>query len=102
VLAGQRGRDRDAFALAIVGILALTPLLEIHYLAALVIVVALYRPRLSAAWLVPLLMWGAPEPNNGSGVQRVHVLIVVAVTLALALSDWRPRALARAPQPETA
>ena len=32
---GRRGRDRDAFALTIVAVLALTPLLEMHYLAAL-------------------------------------------------------------------
>jgi hypothetical protein len=93
--AGRRGRDRDAFALAIVGILALTPLLEIHYLAALAVVVALYSRRLSVAWFLPLLMWGAPEPNNGSGVQRVHILLVVAVTLFFLLSEWRPRLLGR-------
>jgi len=91
LLAGRRGRDRDAFALAIVGILALTPLLETHYFAALLVVVALYRPRLSVAWFLPLLMWGAPEPNNGSGLQRVHVLLVVVLTLVFVLKDWRPR-----------
>ena len=90
LLAGRRGRDRDAFALAIVGILALTPLLETHYFAALLVVVALYRPRLSVAWFLPLLMWGAPEPNNGSGLQRVHVLLVVVLTLVFVLKDWRP------------
>jgi alpha-1,2-mannosyltransferase len=100
--AGRRGRDRDAFALATLGILAFTPLLEIHYFVLLLAVVALYRPRLSAAWLVPLLMWGAPEPNNGSGLQRVHVLLVVAAALVFALSEWRPRVLGRALRPETA
>jgi Glycosyltransferase family 87 len=100
--AGRRGRDRDAFALAIVGILALTPLLEIHYLAALAVIVALYYRRLSVAWLLPLLLWGAPEPNNGSGLQRVHVLLVVAATLVFVLSEWRPRLLARVLRLETA
>jgi hypothetical protein len=90
-LAGRRHRDRDAFALAIVAILALTPLLEIHYFAFLFVVIALYRDRLSAAWLVPLLMWGAPEKNNGSGSARVHVLLVAAAVLALVLTHWRPR-----------
>lgn len=93
---GRRGRDRDAFAVAIVGVLALTPLLEIHYFAALLVVLALYRRRFEAAWIVPLLIWGAPEANNGSGPQRVHVILVVAVTLLFAFSDWRPRLLRRA------
>jgi alpha-1,2-mannosyltransferase len=98
-VAGRRGLDRNAFALAILGILVFTPLLEIHYLALLLVVVALYRDRLSAAWLVPLLMWGAPEKNNGSGLARVHVLLVVAAVLVLTFSEWRrqrPRVLARA------
>jgi len=94
-VAGRSGRDRDAFALAIVAILVFTPLLEMHYLAVLLVFVALFRKRLSAAWLVPLLIWGAPEPNNGSGLARVQVFLVVAATVALALSDWRPGAFAR-------
>jgi hypothetical protein len=99
VAAAHGGRDRDAFALVILSILVLTPLLEIHYLAALVVVVALYRPRLSAAWLVALLMWGAPEPNNGSGVHRVHVMLIVAAVVALAMSEWRPRDVLRGLRP---
>ena len=93
--AGRRGRERDAFALAIVAILVLTPLLEMHYFALLLVVVALYRDRLSAAWVVPLLMWGAPESNNGSSFHRVHVLLIAAVVVALVFSDRRPRALGR-------
>jgi alpha-1,2-mannosyltransferase len=104
-VAGRRGLDRNAFALAILGILVFTPLLEIHYLALLLVVVALYRDRLSAAWLVPLLMWGAPEKNNGSGFARAQVLLVVAALLVLVFSEWRPhrpRVLARVRRLETA
>jgi hypothetical protein len=100
--AGRRGRDRDAFALAIIGILAFTPLLEIHYFAALVVIVALYSRRLSVAWFLPLLMWGAPEPNNGSGLARVHVVLVVVATLVFVLSEWKPRRLGRMLRPEAA
>ena len=60
--AGRRGRDRDAFALALLAILAFSPLLEIHYLALLLVIVALYRERLSAAWIVPV----APLGSSGS------------------------------------
>jgi hypothetical protein len=95
VAVGRRGRERDAFALAILAILVFTPLLEMHYFALLLVVVALYRDRLSVAWVVPLLIWGAPESNNGSGLQRVHVLLVAAAVVALVLSDRRPRGLGR-------
>jgi hypothetical protein len=102
VAAGRRGRDRDAFALAVLGILVLTPLLEMHYLAALLVLVALYRKRFGLAWLLPLLIWGAPEPNNGSGLARVQVFLVVAVTLALISGDWRPPAALQAFRPRHA
>jgi hypothetical protein len=102
LLAGLRGRDRDAFALTIIAVLVFSPLLEIHYLALLLVVVALYRSRLSAAWIAPLFIWGASEANNGSGFNRVHVFVVVVAILALAMSEWRPRLLTRALRPETA
>jgi glycosyl transferase family 87 len=85
--AGRRGRERDAFALAIVATLVLTPLLELHYLAALLVVVALARPQLGVAWVAPLLIWGAPATVAGSTIQVVHVLVVAAAVVALALSD---------------
>ena len=101
-VAGRRGRDRDAFALVILAMLVFTPLLEIHYFAVLLVVVALYRPRFGAAWLAPLLIWGATEANNGTGLNRVHVFVVVAATLVLAMSDWRPKLPSRGLRPEAA
>ena len=95
---GRHGRDRDAFALAIVSVLVLTPLLEMHYLAALLVIVALYRPRLGLAWFAPLLIWGFPATVAGSAFRVGLVLLVAAVTVGLALSNWRPRMLGRVPQ----
>jgi glycosyl transferase family 87 len=92
VAAGRRGRDRDAFALSIVAILALSPLLEMHYLAVLLVVVALYRRTLGLAWALPLLFWGAPATTAGSPAQVVHVLAVVVATLVIAYPDWHPQA----------
>jgi predicted metal-binding membrane protein len=100
-VAGRFGRDRDAFALAILAVLVLTPLLEIHYLGALLVVVALYRRRFTLAWLAPLLIWGAPATVAGSPIQVAHVLVAVCITCALALKDWEPRLLTRALHPET-
>ena len=99
---GRRGRDRDAFALSIVAVLVLSPLLEMHYLAVVLVVVALYRQQFGLVWAVPLLIWGAPATVAGSTAQVVHVLAVVAATVAVALWDWRPKALVRALRPGTA
>jgi hypothetical protein len=88
---GRRGRDRDGYVLTILAALVLTPLLELHYFAALLIVVALYRRRFGVAWVVPLLFWGAPATVAGSSIQVVHALVVAAVTVALAVSDWPSR-----------
>jgi alpha-1,2-mannosyltransferase len=92
VAAGRRGRDRDAFALSIVAILALSPLLEMHYLAVLLVVVAVYRQRFGLAWAMPLLFWGAPATTAGSPAQVVHVLAVVVLTFAVAYREWEPQA----------
>ena len=70
-----------------------------HYLALLLVVVALYRRRLGLAWAVPLLFWGAPATTAGSPAQVMHVLAVMAATLAVAYWGWEPHALARALRP---
>jgi hypothetical protein len=97
-MAARSGHDRDAFALSIVAILVLSPLLEMHYLAALLIVVALYRKNLGVAWAAPLMFWGAHATVAGSTIQVVHVLAVAGATVAVVLWDWRPQALVRALQ----
>jgi alpha-1,2-mannosyltransferase len=99
LLAGRRRRDQDAFALTLVAVLVLSPLLEMHYLALLLAVVGLYRRTFGLAWAVPLLIWGAPATIAGSPAQVVHVLAVVAATLAVAYWDWEPQALSRALRP---
>jgi hypothetical protein len=97
---GRRGRGRDAFACAIVTILVFTPLLEMHYFAALLVIVALYQRQFGLAWVAPLLIWGAPATVAGSAIQVVHVLVVVAATVALAVVGWSPQKLARGLKPE--
>jgi hypothetical protein len=100
--AGRQGRDRDAFALAIVAVLVLTPLVEMHYFGLLLVVVSLYRRRLSLAWVAPLLFWGASAANVATPIQLLHVLLVATATVLLAMSDWRPKWLGRVLHPATA
>jgi hypothetical protein len=92
---GRRDRDRDAFAIAILATLVLSPLLEMHYLAALLVVVALYHRTFSLPWVAPLLIWGAPGSGPGSTIQTVHILLAVAIAVAVTLYDRQPKFLSR-------
>jgi Glycosyltransferase family 87 len=98
-IVGRRRRDRDAFALAILAILVLSPLLEMHYVSLLLVVVALYQRRFGIAWVIPLLIWGAPANAAGPPIQVVHVLALVAATYAAAYWNWQPQTLVRALRP---
>jgi hypothetical protein len=91
LVAGRRNRDRDAFALSLVAILVLSPLLEMHYFALLLVVIALYRRTLGVVWALPLLIWGAPAENTASLVQIGHVLAVAAATVAVVLAAQDPQ-----------
>lgn len=95
LLAGRRGRERDAFALSLVAMLVLSPLFEMHYLVLLLVVIALYRQTFGLAWAVPLLAWGTPANVSGSAGHVVQVLVVVAATCAVAYWDWKPWLLLR-------
>jgi alpha-1,2-mannosyltransferase len=91
LVAGRRGREKDAFALSIAAIRVLSPLLEMHYLAALLVVVALYQQRFGLVWALPLLFWGAHATTAGSTLQVAHVLVVLAAIFAFTVGGWRPR-----------
>jgi hypothetical protein len=97
---GRRGRERDAFAISLVSILVLSPLLEMHYIALLLVIVALYRRTFGFVWVVPLFIWGAPASNTASLTQVVHVLVVVTAAVAFAFWAWDPKTLFRAFRPE--
>jgi hypothetical protein len=97
--AGRRLRDRDAFALSLVAVLVLTPLLEMHYLAALLVVVALYQRRFGLAWLAPLLIWGASATMASSTIQVLHVLVATAASIGLAVTGWSWDAPPGSPKP---
>jgi hypothetical protein len=81
---GRRGRDRQAFTLCIAVALLATPIIWLHYFALLVVPLALARPRLSAAWLLPLVLFACP-PTSPSTRQIVLALCVCAALLLVAL-----------------
>ena len=82
IYAGAVKRDeRGALMLAILLMLVASPLLWSHYFALLLIPVALYRPRLSAVWALPLLMWPMPPRQPVFGWEELLAWGVTAAML---------------------
>jgi alpha-1,2-mannosyltransferase len=75
----RRGDERGAFTLALVAVLALTPLVWLHYLTLLAIPLAIYRPRLSGEWAVPWLLWLVELPGWPFEPRRALAFVVVVV-----------------------
>lgn len=86
----RRGDDRGAFTLAVVAILAFTPLVWMHYLTLLAVPLAIYRPRLSAVWAVPWLLWLVELPGWPFEPRRALAFVVVAVLVGRLLTASPP------------
>ena len=74
-----------AFTCAIVATLALSPVVWLHYLVALLVPMAILRPRFSALWLLPVLLWVSPKPGYSEGIQTFGPAIEVAVLVTFLL-----------------
>jgi alpha-1,2-mannosyltransferase len=81
VFARQENGDERAFIVCILTALATTPLLWIHYLVLLLAPLALLRPRLSAVWAVPMLLWLSPHLETARIPSRSIFLLTVMVFL---------------------
>lgn len=83
--------DSVAFSLAILAALTGTPIVWDHYLVLLFVPIALYSPRLSALWFVPLgapiftvlSVVVAPGGPHGSNLAAAHDIWLPVVYLAL-------------------
>lgn len=76
------GGDRRAFVVAVLVSLVATPLLWLHYLLLLYVPIALYRPRLSGLWFVPLLLWLTPSTHS-HGTWKIALALGVLAVVAL-------------------
>jgi len=96
--------DRRSFAVAVIGALAATPLLWLHYFALLLIPIALYRPRLSALWFAPVVLWLTPTTHSHGSLWRIAFALGVAVVVVVGtmVEPRRPRLLGRATRVGTA
>ncbi len=89
-LARKPAGERKAFALVVVAALVASPIVWPHYLALLLVPIALVSPGLSALWLVPLLAYVAPVAQTHDHPWAiVPYLIICAIVACLGLSSGR-------------
>jgi hypothetical protein len=86
VAAGLRHRDTGAFAACVGLMLAASPVIDFHYFALLIVPLAIVQPRLSVAWMLPLLLWVC-EPMGFAGWGSVEWWIAAALIAAPII--WR-------------
>jgi hypothetical protein len=85
-LRAREGDERAAFCLFLVSGLVLSPIVWMHYLAIAAVAFALYRPRLSALWLLPLVFWAVPNMLPRGDLAWLllwHVMLAAALWPAL-------------------
>jgi hypothetical protein len=73
---------RRSLGLAIGAALLLSPIVWRHFFALLLVPMALARPRLDAAWGIPLVFWLVPGSYNGEPWQTAVGLAAFGATLA--------------------
>lgn len=84
VLAGGADGDRRAFILGLGASLLLSPIVWTHYYVLLALPLALTRPRLTRAWLIPLVLWTAPALEAHGSLRLLLTGIGVAVAVSAA------------------
>ena len=66
IFSARRGDDEAAFFLALLSALAFAPTVWLHYLALLVVPIAIYRPRFSGLWAAPYSSGSSPSRDGRS------------------------------------
>jgi hypothetical protein len=80
-------RDRELFTLAVVLMVVASPRVDNHYFALLIVPLAIARPHLSPAWLVPLAFWLCPATGLAGWQVAVAWATVIALTYCLLRND---------------
>src|SRR5262249_56827919 len=89
--------DRRSLAVAVIASLLVTPLVWLHYLLLLFVPIALYRPRLSGLWFMPLVLWVTPTTHSHGTTWRIALALgVVAVVAVRTLGVPGKQSLSRA------
>ncbi len=87
----RRGDDERSFFLAIAAAVALSPIVWLHYLVLLAVPLGIARPRFSAIWLLPIVLWVCPRSGNGVGLEPFLPLVVTGIVVAAIVLRPEPR-----------
>jgi Glycosyltransferase family 87 len=74
---GRRRDDRRSFSFAVLACVVASPIVWLHSFAFLLAPVALFRPRFSALWLLPVVLLAGSGTGNGAPWQTALVLGVM-------------------------
>jgi hypothetical protein len=85
VVYARRADDARSFTCAVAATLALSPIVWLHYLVALLVPLAIARPRFSALWLLPVLLWVSPKPGYADGFVTIFPAVATAILVAVIL-----------------
>jgi hypothetical protein len=88
--------DRQAFVVALAAAFLFSPIVWTHYLALLVVPIAITRRTLTPLWFVPLAMWATTGQSDGQAWRVLIGVAVWSVVLAAALRTPRPVLATRA------
>ena len=97
VLFARRNDEPRSFTCAVVATLVLSPIVWLHYLVVLLVPMAILRPRFSALWLLPILLWVSPKPGLAEGVVTFAPGLVASILMVFVLLRPSPDAGARMP-----
>jgi len=84
----RRSQEAESLALFLSAALIVSPIVWEHYLALLLVPVALARPRLSGLWWVPLPLWLVPQVD-ASLPQKALFFAVALVTVSGVITTQR-------------
>jgi hypothetical protein len=86
VVLARRGDDTRSFTCAIAATLALSPIVWLHYLVALLVPLAIARPRFTWLWLLPVVLWVSPKPGYAEGYETFGPAVIATILLVLVLA----------------
>jgi hypothetical protein len=100
VMAGisiRAGQEIRAFGAAVLLTIVISPQVDAHYLALLVVPLALARPRLSWPWLVPVVLWVCPATRADLWQIVLWWALLGVLARELLAARCAPTALDRSP-----